>query len=262
MPHDPISTTCRAWREASFDDASFDGERALGPAAVHGHGDACADCRSWWERQCRLARALRSVARLDVPQELDLRTRPAELSEACTRAVLSHLSVLHAPSVLDRLVREEIEGQPGTTVRRFANDLERRAAPAALDARVQQVGRDAAARGDEHGGEYYAESDVESDAEREPSRARAFATPARAARRKRAWWFAASGALAAGLLGVWSYSVLTSAPRYRFEVVEIDAAQLRAQSPLGFGFANGVTGGALLARATPANGPAAGEGRR
>ncbi|TAJ02399.1 MAG: hypothetical protein EPO68_18210 [Planctomycetota bacterium] len=263
MPHDPTSTACRAWREASFDDASFDVEGARGSTALHGHGATCAECQSWWERQRRIARALRSVARFAAPQELDRRTQPDELTEVCTRAVLDHLSVLHAPSVLDRLVREEIEGQPGTTVRRFANDLERHTAPAALDARVRQVGSAAGAAGETQAADERAGArGMERGAGRGASRARAIATPAHSARTRRAWWIAASSALAAGLLGVWTYSALDGAPRYRFEVVEIDAAQLREQSPFGFGLANGLTGGALLAQATPANGPADAEGRR
>lgn len=249
MTPDPTPTDCRAWREASFDDEAL---LALGPGAVQaaaelGHGATCADCRAWWERQCRLASALRSVARVRAPDELDRRTEPRELSAACARAVLDHLRVLHAPSVLDRLVREEIDGQPGTTVRRFAGDLERHAAPASLDARVRE--RDFAA-GREPGA-------AASAAPRERRGERAVGAAASPQRGKRAWWVVTSGALAAGLLGIWSYSVLVApgqrpARSHRFEVVEIDAAQLREQSPFGFGFANGLTGGALLAQAAPA----------
>lgn len=227
MTHQPTPTDCRAWREASFDEAAFAAVDAQ--AAPAGHGATCAACLAWWERQRRLVGALRSLPRLSAPAALDRRTQPRELSETCTRVVLEHLRVLHAPSVLDRLVREEIEGQPGTTVRRFANELERHAAPAALDARVQLAGAQADARS--AAAQRVAES---------------------APRSRRAWWFAAGGALAAGLLGLVTYQSFAGTPRYRFEVVEIDAAGLRAQSPFGFGFANGLTGGALLAQTSPA----------
>lgn len=228
MTDEPTRTDCRAWREASFDEASFVDAAAHAPSAVDGHAATCAECRAWWERQCRLVSALRSLPRLSAPAELDRRAQPRELSETCTRVVLEHLRVLHAPSVLDRLVREEIEGQPGTTVRRFANELERHAAPAALDERLQSVvADDESAR------------DVEAP---------------RAPRSRRAWWLAAGGTLAAGLLGIVAYQSFAGTPRYRFEVVEIDAAELRAQSPFGFSFANGLTGGALLAQAAPAEG--------
>ncbi|MBM3976445.1 MAG: hypothetical protein FJ299_05580 [Planctomycetes bacterium] len=229
-PSEP--STCREWR-----DACFDSEAAFGPGSSPGagHGSECAACADWWGRQCRLVAAFRDLQRSAAPAALDQRLGSEQLAAARTRAVLEHLSVLHAPAVLDRLVGEEISGQPGTTVGRFATDLARLQAPAALERALA----DSAAIADEPA-----------------AAAREFRTSIPGGLRRR--WIGAAGALAAGLLALVVLRAGSDEPNYRFEVVELDAAQLREQSPLGFRFADAVSGGAVAVRAALGESPAGG----
>jgi len=125
------------------------------------HVQSCSACADLARRVDREARALRGLARVAAPLELDglavaachgghrqdraighLRalTRweaPAELDERLLAAERARES-LEAPRVLDRLVDEELRDQPKAITRRFAGRLERLSAPGVLRVRLER----------------------------------------------------------------------------------------------------------------------------
>jgi hypothetical protein len=189
--------------------------------------------------------------------------------------MLSELPSLRAPSVLDRLVSEEIAGHPGTTARRFAGDLERLKAPQQLQEQLEASLResDPQASGPSNSGAsnsgpsiLHAHLEVGAAAtsgsldpdgsERAGRRATAFqagrAAPRASSqrwRRGRVWALVVGVAVAAGWIGSLLYPFLATKSAPRFEVVERDdLAALREQSPMGFRLADGLSGGALRAQ--------------
>jgi len=84
----------------------------------------------------RLERAVQSLSRLEVPDELELRV---ELEELGTRSApfLRTLDYHRAPNVLERLVNEELADPSASRARRFVGDLENAGAPPALRGRVR-----------------------------------------------------------------------------------------------------------------------------
>jgi hypothetical protein len=109
------------------------------------HLRACLDCSFWLERTRRVTGALRSLPRASAPGILTDRVfdpHPAE--SGAVAAVLGGLSRRTAPTVLDRLVAEELVDPARSRSRRFVGDLERQSVPLALDERVPGPGGNAA----------------------------------------------------------------------------------------------------------------------
>jgi len=127
------------------------------------HLGVCAPCRVWAERAERLRRHCSVLPRLQAPFELDGRvfaaleagprphrapqsltdlpevSAPSELSGRVARALSGDaggLSPSRAPTVLARLVSEELADPARATIRRQVSALPRLSAPAALDRRV------------------------------------------------------------------------------------------------------------------------------
>ena len=100
----------------------------------------CAECTAWAQRQVRLTQALGGLERLAAPEQLEDRLFDTdELDARPTAELLRGLAGGSAPSVLDRLVEEELADPAGQRARRFIGDLERLSAPAALGERLPDV---------------------------------------------------------------------------------------------------------------------------
>lgn len=118
-----------------------------------GHGASCAECGLWLERRRRSLGHLGSLARFSAPAELDellarslssaghARTPSAsasdDLAPSQTAGLLAGLERQVAPSVLDRLVSEELADPAAARVRRFVGDMERPEAPRGLAGRLR-----------------------------------------------------------------------------------------------------------------------------
>jgi hypothetical protein len=141
-----METSCQRFRERG-DETGDDLAR---------HAADCGECRAWMRARERQVEALRSLARLAAPPELETRIhggsssespRPSaaepsaqrELEEAAARpgvAAVQGLHRLNAPTVLLRLVSEELVDPERARLRRFAGDLERARAPHELEHRL------------------------------------------------------------------------------------------------------------------------------
>lgn len=93
-------------------------------------GLAVAACHGG-HRQERAISHLRALTRWGVPSELDAKILEGELESKLREGT-------KAPSVLDRLVDEELHDQPKALVQRFAGRLERLRAPGVLRVRVER----------------------------------------------------------------------------------------------------------------------------
>ena len=172
-----MGTNCEQFRDRLLDERLDADDLRRDP-----HLAGCATCGAWVERTLRNVEHLRALsplaapARLDalvaiehlerlaVPAELDAmvvedleRLVPAEVRaerEALAREprvarFLRTLERYQAPSVLERLVDEELADPAKARARRFAGELERLSAPAALWYRLERrlrlvpAGRDA-----------------------------------------------------------------------------------------------------------------------
>ena len=133
--------------------------QATGPLAEHLR--SCEDCAAAQERLLAQSRALTGLKRLSAPPQLtefvSQALAPEGRAERIGRAVASlerresHADLeavvlgggdlpreeLHAPTVLDRLVNEELKNPLATQARRAIGRLPRVAAPAELDTRVE-----------------------------------------------------------------------------------------------------------------------------
>jgi hypothetical protein len=120
-----------------------------GEAAEHVAG--CDGCRDWVARARRVESLLRGLPRLPAPAILADRVldpspfdpfvplAPGDgeggVGDSVARS-LARLARPRTPSVLDRLVAEELADPAASRARRFVGDLERREVPAALERRV------------------------------------------------------------------------------------------------------------------------------
>jgi hypothetical protein len=206
---------------------ALDGRADAAPSrSAAAHLAACAPCRAALAARTRVANALSALARRPVPAELDTRVhaRPWLEPEAESAAeqrldssaeplaeLFGRLQRQRAPLVLDQLVREEIADPARARARRFAGDLERLSAPAALNLAAVVHG---------------------------PGRAR-----------RPLLRFAAAAAVAGLLFSVWlaQRENLQPAPaaRYRFQVVR--ATEVAQLDPMARGLVDGLTGGMLSA---------------
>lgn len=127
------------------------------------HASACASCAAWRERAARQIAALRELPRREAPFELDGRvvatreagyrqgraarallelgrvSSPVELETAVDAGLgraasgpIEGAAPLRAPSVLDRLVAEELGDPAKAGARRYLGSLRRQRAPAVL----------------------------------------------------------------------------------------------------------------------------------
>jgi len=158
---------CQAFRDMLLD-------AGVPQAPATGHGSVCAACASWAHSTERLARQLQTLPRAAAPAELEGRVvaalqaghrqnravqAVADLGRISSPAVLDEFvdadleeglasparppSLLElqgrriqAPSVLDRLVREEIAEPSRSLARRYLGSLRRKRAPEELRLRV------------------------------------------------------------------------------------------------------------------------------
>jgi len=140
-------------------------------ASKEEHLRECVDCQVWWARARRVSESITSLPRIPVPAELasaveatlaegrsqdgpdslveralrslprvpapaildDLVLDPSPLYTGTTAQLLTGLSRVRTPNVLERLVQEELEAPARHRVERFVGDLERPTVPAALD---------------------------------------------------------------------------------------------------------------------------------
>ena len=141
-----------------------------GEPVVPGHLDSCAPCQAWCASLERRQAALRSLARLEAPVELEARVArelsgnrserlervlgslvrrgaPAALDARMAEWIgtpvappsaeaLRALDVQRAPQVLERLLREELEKPELHRAERFSGSLARLHAPEALAERL------------------------------------------------------------------------------------------------------------------------------
>lgn len=143
-------------------------ERTQEPCAFEHHSSECAECGRWLERHRQLVGVLGAVGRYPAPAELDSAVidelivgtarlvegilelprlaAPQELEGRIEREIAERsdlgrtLDGLHrhkAPSVLDRLVDEELR-DPAAVTRRMAGSLPRQRGPRDLGERVAQ----------------------------------------------------------------------------------------------------------------------------
>ncbi len=156
--------------------------------------------------------AFRNLSRLHAPEILDdLVLDPSPLRDSRTATLLSGLSRIPVPQVLDRLVGEELESPARHRVERFIGDLERENVPYALD-----------------------ENPVRSIA-------------SRFGRSNRRMLVAPLTAIAAGLILWASFGGGTRVPEtteYSFDVVRVHSPD--QLSPLANSFLSGMTGGSRL----------------
>jgi len=140
-----------------FEEALLDGARLDEPPADLGaHLARCAECMASWERLRAHARALAGVTRRAAPWELEGRVVAAMNSGYRQERVADQIRALppqpvpaelearvafglRAPSVLERLVREQIESDPGAALtRRATRKLRRVRAPRELAGHVER----------------------------------------------------------------------------------------------------------------------------
>lgn len=104
-------------------------ERHVAPVELDGL--AVAACHGG-HRQERAISHLRSLSRWNAPVELEAKVLDEELGRMLREAP-------HAPSVLDRLVDEDLCDEPKALARRFSGKLERLRAPGVLRVRVERT---------------------------------------------------------------------------------------------------------------------------
>lgn len=176
-------------------------------------------------RQERAASALDRLARVDVPERLAeivdrARDDADSAADAQSRDDVSGprsplaLGRLHAPEILRRLVEEELSHPVQSRIARHLGGLERKVAPAALDARVYAL--------------------------------LTSARPRRTWQQPRPAWIAISAAAAVLVIGwtLWSNSSMSAAEHhYSFKVVEVSS--VRYLDPLARDLMAGVGPGML-----------------
>ena len=155
-----MNSACQSYREELHDPRGDD--------ASHGHPEACPECAEYAVRAERAVRGLAELEALEAPVELDgmvvaaLQAGVREgravravselerqaLPEPLVRSAETEAEIaaelggpfdrerVQVPSVLDRLVHEELADPIKVTVRRAVSSLPREQAPAELDARV------------------------------------------------------------------------------------------------------------------------------
>ena len=158
---------CHNFRDAYLE-AALGGDESGASVEWRAHREGCADCVTWSERVDKQVRALRGLSSMTAPSELDERLEgvfqngdedrfarllgsletlraPAELdermaTEGLAAPFLRTMTALEAPSVLDRLVEEELLDPALARMKRFPGDLERLEAPASLADRLDRSG--------------------------------------------------------------------------------------------------------------------------
>ena len=209
---------CRAWIDGMRARLRMvvDLERTEAPRELDGRVVAALEAG---HRQTRAAEAVRLLSRSVPPNELE---RAVELSRGL-EAVQEDLGRHRAPSILDRLVEEELADPVQARAHRHLGGLEQMRAPDELDARVEASLRPSDADG--------------------PVGARTART------RPRARVLGFLGSLAAALLVWWILPGTGNEPRERelsFSVRRLEAgAQL---DPMARGLIDAVSGGMLSAR--------------
>ena len=136
-----MHTVCKEFRTRWLEyalDAGSSRERA-------GHLDGCESCQAWVGEAHAQVSAFSQLQRREAPAELDDLVFPITPEEAGTvlaeepprwAQAVRELPRVSAPTVLDRLIEEELTNPAAARARRFAGDLPRREAPNALERRV------------------------------------------------------------------------------------------------------------------------------
>jgi hypothetical protein len=133
-----------------------------GDLVLNAHLGGCSDCSAFARRTASIASSLSAMARRTVPVELDglvvAATQAGRRQDRAVRslAALERLSTpsdleervledcrirARAPSVLERLVDEDLRDPAAALARRFASRLDRRPAPRALHERLSGSAR-------------------------------------------------------------------------------------------------------------------------
>jgi len=134
---DECATWARRWKERAASLASL--QRQSVPADLEGRVAATLQAG---HRQARAVTAVQGLARLPLPLDLEGAVRSAaeqSVGDAEGRLLGRDRRAappLRAPSVLERLVREELSDLPRARARRFLGSLVRLGAPSALEPRV------------------------------------------------------------------------------------------------------------------------------
>ncbi len=224
-----MTPPCREFLSAMLEAAP---ERPAAESALGLHLAECAACRGAFEGMCRTRAALEGLAPVRAPAALDglvvaatqagqrqervlAHLRTALRHEAPSRldvrvgvagsSLLGEVGRVNAPSVLERLVEEELRDPQHALTRRYVSRLHRLESPVTLRERVQQV----------------------------------LGSPRRTLARRSLLAGAALTVLIAALWGWWA--IERAQVRPRFQVVYVD--DVRELDPFARQMLSGVTGG-------------------
>jgi hypothetical protein len=223
-----MNSPCRDFHFAMLETAP---ERPAAESALGAHLEQCASCQRSFEGICRTRAALVRLASLPAPAALDglvvaatqagqrqervlahLRTAlrheaPARLDTrlGAGSSLIGEVARVNAPTVLERLVTEELRDPQHALTRRYVSRLKRLDTPHSLRGQVQQV----------------------------------LGSPRRPAGRRMLLAGAALAVLCAAMWGWWSLERTQTRPR--FLVVNVD--DMRELDPFARAMLSGVTGG-------------------